>query len=108
MSKSQEKSPSPHSSTSPRRRIASRGINAKDLASSCPLSLHPDSPASASYFPSPSSFLPPPMPGAHEFAIKPPPRCKSANANSISLNVNNSTLHRHHLSPQYRIRRNES
>ncbi|EKM75068.1 hypothetical protein AGABI1DRAFT_109667 [Agaricus bisporus var. burnettii JB137-S8] len=39
-----------------------------------PLSLHIDSPPSASPFPSPSSsFLPPPMPGAHEFAVKPPP-----------------------------------
>ncbi|KAF7981796.1 hypothetical protein HWV62_31893 [Athelia sp. TMB] len=33
-----------------------------------------DAPASASPFPSPSSsFIPPPMPGAHEFAVKPPP-----------------------------------
>ncbi|XP_006457549.1 hypothetical protein AGABI2DRAFT_189043 [Agaricus bisporus var. bisporus H97] len=39
-----------------------------------PLSLHIDSQPSASPFPSPSSsFLPPPMPGAHEFAVKPPP-----------------------------------
>ncbi|KZP07538.1 hypothetical protein FIBSPDRAFT_281637 [Athelia psychrophila] len=33
-----------------------------------------DAPAAAFPFPSPSaSFIPPPMPGAHEFAVKPPP-----------------------------------
>ncbi|KAJ7166193.1 hypothetical protein C8R46DRAFT_1276040 [Mycena filopes] len=38
------------------------------------LSLTIDTPPSASPFPSPSSsFLPPPIPGAHEFAMKPPP-----------------------------------
>ncbi|KAH6869610.1 hypothetical protein BKA70DRAFT_367657 [Coprinopsis sp. MPI-PUGE-AT-0042] len=51
-------------------------------------SIESTTPASASPFPSPSSsFLPPPTPGAHEFAVKPPPHLvKKASANAHLVN----------------------
>ncbi|EFI27612.1 hypothetical protein CC1G_14538 [Coprinopsis cinerea okayama7 len=59
------------------------------------ISLEAPAPASASPFPSPSSsFLPPPTPGAHEFAVKPPPRKTSANAYMLGgagLGITNGT-----------------
>ncbi|RDB30414.1 hypothetical protein Hypma_007096 [Hypsizygus marmoreus] len=49
-----------------------------------PLSLRLDAPPSSSPFPSPSSsFLPPPMPGAHEFAVKPAPAGRNGRKASI-------------------------
>ncbi|KAF9782083.1 hypothetical protein BJ322DRAFT_1074236 [Thelephora terrestris] len=48
------------------------------------LSLVIDKPPSSSPFPSPSSsFLPPPRPGAHEFACKPPPSSRFSRKKSI-------------------------
>ncbi|KAF8075739.1 hypothetical protein FPV67DRAFT_1648894 [Lyophyllum atratum] len=49
-----------------------------------PLSICLDIPASSSPFPSPSSsFLPPPMPGAHEFAVKPAPAGRNGRKPSL-------------------------
>ncbi|KAG6839370.1 hypothetical protein C0991_003223, partial [Blastosporella zonata] len=49
-----------------------------------PLSICLDVPASSSPFPSPSSsFLPPPMPGNHEFAMRPPPAGRGTRKQSV-------------------------